>query len=104
MATDQNDAKATFSCVGKTSVDIAAPGVGILNTLPNNQYGSLSGTSMATPFVSGAAALVKAVNPAWNGEKIKQHLMDTVDKVPGLNGLNVSNGRLNLANAVRTTC
>jgi thermitase len=100
MATDQNDARATFSCVGKTSVDIAAPGVGILSTLPNNQYGSLSGTSMATPFVSGAAALVKAVNQAWNGEKIKQHLIDTVDKIPGLNGLNVSNGRLNLAKAV----
>jgi len=100
MATDQNDAKASFSQFGKTSVGIAAPGVAVQSTLFNNQYGSLSGTSMATPFVSGAAALVKAANPTWTGEKIKQHLIDTVDKVPGLNGLNVSNGRLNLANAV----
>ena len=100
MATDQNDAKASFSQFGKTSVDIAAPGVSIQSTLNNGQYGSLSGTSMATPFVSGAAALVKAANPTWNGEKIKQHLIDTVDKIPGLTGLNVSNGRLNLAKAV----
>jgi subtilisin family serine protease len=98
MSTAQGDVKSSFSQWGKTSVDLAAPGTTILSTLPNNQYGSLSGTSMATPFVSGAAALVKAANPAWNGEKIKQHLMDTVDKVPAL--MNVSNGRLNLAKAV----
>jgi hypothetical protein len=55
---------------------------------------------MATPFVSGAGALVKAANPTWTGDKIKQHLMDTVDKVAGLATQNASGGRLNLAKAV----
>lgn len=100
MSTDQSDAKSGFSNFGKTSVDLGAPGSAIQSTLPNAQYGSLSGTSMATPFVAGAAALVKAGNPAWTGEKIKQHLMDTADKVPALSGMSVTGGRLNLAKAV----
>ena len=101
MASDQADKRASFSNWGKTSVDLAAPGVSILSTLRNNQYVSFSGTSMATPFVTGAAALVKAGHPGWTAEQIKKHLMDTADKIPDLQNMSITGGRLNLEKAVQ---
>lgn len=94
-ATDHNDALASFSCYGVVSVDLAAPGVDILSSLPGNSYGLLSGTSMATPHVSGALALIFGRFPAINAASAKALLLHFVDLVPSLNGKVLTGGRLN---------
>lgn len=101
-ASDQNDNRALFSSRGATSVDLAAPGVGILSTL-RGSYAFLSGTSMATPHVSGAAALLWAHAPHLTVPQVKATLMDNVDVLPQWTGLTVTGGRLNLARAVQNT-
>jgi subtilisin family serine protease len=114
-ATDSADRYASFSGYGQTTVDLAAPGVSILSTMPSAQsggtgYGVLSGTSMATPHVAGAAALLSAVYPSFTAGQLKQALMEGTDIVGGV-GTNaskptVTNGRLNinqtLSNLVET--
>ncbi len=94
-ATDHNDLKASFSNWGPTSVDLAAPGVSILSTLPGNSYGTLSGTSMATPHVAGTCALIRSVSPNIPVAQLKSVLLNSVDHIASMNGLVVSNGRLN---------
>jgi thermitase len=61
-ATDDDDGLASFSNFGVQSVDLGAPGVGILSTVPGG-YARYSGTSMASPHVAGVAALIKSQNP-----------------------------------------
>lgn len=97
-ATDQNDQKASFSTYGSW-VDIAAPGVSILSTVPGSSYSSWSGTSMATPHVSGVAALVKATFPGYNNQQIRNQIETTADNIPGT-GTYWSEGRLNAQAAV----
>lgn len=94
-ATDHADARASFSNWGPTSVDLAAPGVNILSTLPGNTYGTLSGTSMATPHVAGVCALIRSVSPSIPVAQLKSVLLNSVDHITSMNGLVVSNGRLN---------
>ena len=99
-ATDDRDQLASFSCFGATTVHLGAPGVDIMSSFPGGKYGKLSGTSMATPHVSGAAALVKAAFPNATFAEIKARLVNTADLVPALDGKTISGGRLNVANAL----
>ncbi|MEW6172627.1 MAG: S8 family peptidase [Bacillota bacterium] len=104
-ATDQNDVKASFSSYGDW-VDVAAPGVSIFSTLPNHKstirvldYGSLSGTSMATPHVSGLAALLWATGYGADNNLVRWRIESTCDPVSGT-GEYWTNGRINAYQAV----
>jgi len=99
-ATDQNDRLATFSDYGATTVDIAAPGVSIYSTLPNNRYGTYSGTSMATPHVAGVAALAWAVDPNATVAEIRNAILQGADPVAALSGKVAAGGRLNAYNTL----
>ncbi|MFP3458013.1 S8 family serine peptidase, partial [Psychrobacter sp. SIMBA_152] len=73
-STDSRDNMSGFSQWGLTSVDMGAPGSAILSTIPGGGYASYSGTSMATPHVAGAAALVLSVNPDLTTLELKELL------------------------------
>ncbi|MCI0685210.1 MAG: S8 family serine peptidase [Gemmataceae bacterium] len=98
-ATDHNDQLAAFSNYGATSVDLAAPGVDILSTVPGG-YNVLSGTSMATPHVAGVVALVRSLHPEWTYREVIDQILNSVDYLPGLDGRTVTAGRLNAARAL----
>jgi thermitase len=100
-ATDNRDGLAPFSNYGDLAVDLAAPGVDIVSTVPGGGYGWASGTSMATPHVSGAAALLWAASPGVPVSQIKAALLDGVDPVAALAGRTVTGGRLNVLSALR---
>jgi subtilisin family serine protease len=100
-ATDSNDGLAGFSNFGARSILLGAPGVGILSTTPNNTYSFLSGTSMATPHVTGAAALLLAQNPNLTVAQLRALLEFNGDPVTALAGKSVSGRRLNVANSLQ---
>ena len=99
-ATTASDTLAWFSNFGATTVDLGAPGEGIYSTLPGNGYGYLDGTSMATPHVSGAAALLLSQDPGLSAGELKSALLGTADPVADLAGRTVTGGRLNAAAAL----
>lgn len=68
---------ASFSNYGKKGVDVFAPGVDIYSTLPNNEYGNRSGTSMASPVVTGIAALLLSYFPELTPEEVKSIIEDS---------------------------
>jgi subtilisin family serine protease len=94
-ATDSRDARASFSNYGATTVDLAAPGVSVLSTYANGGYATLSGTSMATPHVSGVAALAFSYLPNATPAQVKAAILGGVDKIAAMSGISVSGGRLN---------
>lgn len=102
-AIDSNGNLASWSNYGPTSVDIGAPGVGIWSTVPkkNNRsaYSSYSGTSMATPHVTGAAALYAAAHPGNTAAQIKAAILGTVVGTPSLSGKTGTGGRLNVCSS-----
>ncbi len=99
-ATDNTDALAWFSNFGPTSVHLGAPGVDVLSTIIGGLYDYFSGTSMATPHVSGAAALVLS-RCSLDTAALKSNLLNNVDLISSLTGRTVTGGRLNVNKAIR---
>lgn len=94
-AIDNQGQLAPFSCYGRKSVDIAAPGVKIFSSTPGDSYDSWSGTSMATPHVSGVAALLKSHDSNLSAIEIKERLMKTARPLAALRGKMISGGFVN---------
>ncbi|MCO5142739.1 MAG: S8 family serine peptidase [Oligoflexia bacterium] len=99
-ATTNTDALATFSTYGKRTVHIAAPGHKIYSTIPGNQYDTFSGTSMATPHVAGAAALLWGTSSSMPMSEVKDRLLRSRDFIGHLARKVASGGRLNIYNAI----
>jgi parallel beta-helix repeat protein len=104
LATNHNDEMADFSSYGAATVDIGAPGVDILSTLPYNNYDYYNGTSMAAPHVSGVCALVWSLYPRLSAVAVKQAILDGADRLDALDGLCVTGGRLNAYGALMAAC
>ena len=99
-ATTRDNSLASFSNYGLTSVDVAAPGSGIYSTVPGNAYATYSGTSMATPHVTGTVALLAAAYPTANPAQIRSAIIAGVTPVASLAGRVASGGLLNAAGAI----
>ncbi|MBW5248305.1 S8 family serine peptidase, partial [Streptomyces sp. P01-B04] len=113
----ENDAAASFSSRGPLTngslkPDIAAPGVGIVaaraagtskGQTVDDHYTALSGTSMATPHVSGAAAILAQEHPDWSPQRLKDALMSTSESVAGATGYEQGAGRVDIGRTTART-
>ncbi len=106
------DALNSQAAWGHNSIDLAAPGTSIYSTRQGDSYGYKTGTSMSSPMVSGSIALMYAAapeatlqqydeNPELVASKFKRYLIASVDTIAGMEGRSVSDGRLNLLNALQ---
>jgi subtilisin family serine protease len=100
-ATTSSGDRAGFSNYGLTSVDLGAPGENILSTVRGTGYGISSGTSMASPHVAGAAALIWSLNPTWTYTQVRDLMFDTVRPLASLAGLTVTGGIVDIGQAVK---
>lgn len=98
-AIDSSDLKASWSNYGATSVDLGAPGVSIYSTIPGG-YDYYNGTSMATPHVTGVAALLYGLHPDWTYQQVRDAILDNVRLVSSLAGKTVTGGTLDAAAAL----
>jgi hypothetical protein len=101
-ASNHTDAKAGFSNYGRRTVHVGAPGQGILSTTPGNTYSTFSGTSMATPHVTGLAALIKAQFPSFTWYQIRNRILASGDVTTGMQNVTISDRRINAYGAL--TC
>ncbi|HEY0406156.1 MAG TPA: S8 family serine peptidase [Pyrinomonadaceae bacterium] len=101
-ATDANDNLASFSNFGPRTVHLAAPGQSILSTTPNNTYSYADGTSMASPHVAGAAALICSANPNITVERLRAALLFGSEQLTTLSGKVVTGRRLNASGALQS--
>jgi thermitase len=99
-ATDINNKLIRSSNWGKTKVDVTAPGENIFSTLPNGRYGFMTGTSQATAFVTGIAALLLAHDPTLTPARMKEIIRDSVDLYPELKEKVGAGGRVNARKAL----
>ncbi len=91
-----------FSNYGETTVDLAAPGSSIYSTVRGGGYGTLSGTSMAAPHVTGAVALYASAHPTASAAEIREALLTSVAPTPSLVGVVASGGRLDIGQLMAT--
>lgn len=95
-----NDKLARFSSHGDKVVELAAVGENVFSTVPGNRWQNMSGTSMATPTVAAAAALMFAENPNLTAAQVRDMLVQTVEVDPDLKGKVSTGGKLDIAAAV----
>ncbi|MEZ8130390.1 S8 family serine peptidase, partial [Enterovibrio norvegicus] len=100
-ASNQSEGRISYSNYGAVSVDIAAP-TEFITANSSGGYSGFSGTSQATPVVTGVVALAWAMDPSMNFREIKQLVMDTARRVPAWNGLTVSGGIIDMKNLVES--
>jgi len=96
-ATDSDDEKADFSSWGPW-VDVAAPGVGVFSTLPNQQYDYMDGTSMACPHVAGLAGLLLSKNPNLTPDMVRTIICNSADNIDSYRY--IGSGRINAYKAL----
>ena len=101
-STDENT-RSSFSNVGKDYVDVFAPGSNVLSTYLNADYKYMWGTSMATPHVSGLAALVKSMRMKLDGDEVKQLIVKNVKKLDNYKHIVSSEGLIDMAKTISAT-
>ncbi len=96
-------AKSSFSSYGATKVDLGAPGSGIFSSVPSDTYASYSGTSMATPHVTGAVALYASRYAGTSANNIRNAILSSARATPSMSGITVTGGRLDVYAALAIT-
>lgn len=99
-STTKTGSLSSFSCYGQETVDVAAPGSAIYSTIPNQKYASLSGTSMATPHVSGLAALIWLYRPNLAMSQVIDIILDSATREDALLNSSVTSARINARRAL----